>query len=285
MHDITSLSRNCQVVEFNDSHIGMFSRRGPLLSALILIGLLWFPIFLVASCRAEEDTVMVFAASSLVDVLVPIGETFTSEQGIAIAFNFGGSDSLAQQIKRGAKADVFLSAGNRPMDTLEKEGFLSIETRRNILTNQLVVVSRGDRDIAFIRGANVFSSPQISRIAVTDPNLAPAGRYSIRALKNIGVWGNISGKVVFAPNVRATLAYVESGNADIGIVYRTDLNNSEKSRVIFELPEDRYEPVIYPASVLKDSSHKAAALRFVGFLADKEAKKEFRKYGFEPIDY
>ena len=102
-------------------------------------------------------------------------------------------------------------------------------------------------------------------------------------MKNIGVWGDISGKVVFAPNVRATLAYVESGNADIGIVYRTDSNNSEKSRVIFELPEDSYEPVIYPASVLKDSSNKATGLRFVGFLADKEAKKEFRKYGFEPI--
>ena len=158
------------MVEFKGSHIGMFSRMASLLRALILMGLLWFPIFLVSSCDAEEDTVMVFAASSLVDVLVPIGESFTSEQGIAIAFNFGGSDSLAQQIRRGAKADVFLSAGNQPMDTLEKEGFLSSETRRNILTNQLVVVSRADRDISFISGANIFSLPQISRIAVTDPN-------------------------------------------------------------------------------------------------------------------
>lgn len=283
MEYIPSLRWNSQTAELNGLPIGTSVRQWSILGKLFVTGLLSLSFLFLSSCSPKDNQVMVFAASSLVEVLAPIGDTFSKEKGIPIAFNFGGSDSLAQQIRRGARADVYLSAGTRPMDILEKEGFLYSQTRRNILTNQLVVVSRQDFYL-IPRSVNIFSFPQISRVAVTDPNLAPAGRYSITALKNIGVWENISGKVVFAPNDRATLAYVESGNADIGIVYRTDLINSTKLRVIFELPKDSHDLVIYPASVLKDSSNKEMAIGFVQFLADKKAKNIFREHGFDPIN-
>ena len=120
-------------------------------------------------------------------------------------------------------------------------------------------------------------------MAVTDPSLAPAGRYSVTALQKIGVWEHILEKVIFSPNVRATLSYVESGNADIGIVYRTDATNRNRLQVVFEFPKDSYGPIVYPAAVLEDSSNKEAAFRFITFLSGNKARTKFKAHNFEPI--
>lgn len=226
---------------------------------------------------------MVFAASSLVEVLEPVGAAFTKEEEISVSFSFGGSDSLAQQLRRGAYADVYVSAGNQPMNMLEKAGLLINRTRSDILSNQLVVVSRHELLLEF-DNSDLFLSSEISRIAMTDPNLAPAGRYSKSVLQNAGVWEQIQDKIVFAPNVRATLAYVESGNADIGIVYRTDSTRNERTRVILDLPKGGHDPIIYPASVLRHSDNKEEAIRFLSFLTSGEVKNWFREYGFIAVD-
>ena len=282
MEIIPSLRWKRQISELLRSLIGSSTDLRNLFGKLILIG---FPSLLflsLSSCNPKEDQIMVFAASSLVEVLAPIGDSFAEQEGVPIVFNFGGSDSLAQQIRRGAKADVYLSAGNQPMDTLENEGFLLSKTRRNILTNQLVLVSRQDSNLDS-NTADIFSSSEISRVAVADPDLAPAGRYSVTALEKIGVWKNILEKVIFAPNVRAILSYVESGNADLGIVYRTDSTNRNRLQVIFEFPSDSYGPIVYPASVLKDSSNKEVAFRFITFLSGNKARQEFSDHSFDPI--
>ena len=279
---IPSLRWKRQISELLRSLSGPSTNLRNLFGKLILIG---FPSFLflsLPSCNAKEDQIMVFAASSLVEVLAPIGDSFTEQEGVPIVFNFGASDSLAQQIQRGAKADVYLSAGTQPMDTLENEGFILSNTRRNILTNQLVLVSRHDSNLGY-NMAEIFASSEISRVAVTDPSLAPAGRYSVTALETIGVWENILEKVIFSPNVRATLSYVESGNADIGIVYRTDATNRNGLQVVFEFPKDSYGPIVYPAAVLKDSINKEVAFHFIRFLSDNKARTEFRDHNFEPI--
>jgi len=279
---IPSLRWKRQISELLRSLSGPSTNLRKLFGKLILIGFPFSLFLCLPSCNAKEDQIMVFAASSLVEVLAPIGDSFAEQEGVPIVFNFGGSDSLAQQIQRGAEADVYLSAGDQPMDTLESEGFLLSNTRRNILTNQLVLVSRQDSNLDY-NTAEIFASSKISRVAVTDPSLAPAGRYSVTALEKIGVWEHILEKVIFAPNVRATLSYVESGNADIGIVYRTDSTNRNRLQVVFEFPKDSYGPIIYPAAVLKDSSNKEVAFRFITFLSDNKARTEFKDHNFEPI--
>ena len=271
-----------QISESVRSFIGHYTVLRSHFGKLIPIGFSSLLLLSFSSCNAKEDQVMVFAAASLVEVLSPIGESFTEQEGVPIRFNFAGSDSLAQQIRRGAKADVYLSAGDQPMDILEAEGLLLDNTRRNILTNQLVLVSRQDSNLNS-NLSDIFSSPEILRVAVTDPNLAPAGRYSVTALENTGVWEKIFQKVIFAPNVRATLSYVESGNADIGIVYRTDSTNRNKLKVIFEFPKDSYGPIVYPAAVLEDSTNKEVAFRFIEFLSETKASTEFKAYDFDPI--
>jgi molybdate transport system substrate-binding protein len=87
-------------------------------------------------------------------------------------------------------------------------------------------------------------------------------------------------KVVYAKDVCAVLTYVETGNADAGMVYQTDANTSKKVRVVAIAPPDSHDPILYPAAVLRDSKNKPAARAFLEFLQGADARAVFQKYGF-----
>jgi len=227
----------------------------------------------------EQTALNVFAAISLTDALGEIGTAFTAENGVKIYYNFAASTTLQRQLEKGATADIFISASPRQVVALETNGLLEVESRKDLLTNRLVLVSDQSAGIS-VETLTHLAIPEISRIAIGHPNIVPAGTYAKEALARFGLWETLQSKFVFGTDVRATLAYVTAGNADVAIVYKTDTTLTQRIKVLYQLPLETYTPIIYPAVVMKGSPHKQLARRFMTYLHSMESGEVFEKHGF-----
>ena len=253
-------------------------RRVKFLAPIALV--LLFTVF--SGCATDKQKpieLSVFAAISLTDALTEIGTAFTTESGVKIYYNFAASTTLQRQLEKGAPADVFISASPRQVIALEAGGLLEAESRRNLLTNRLVLVSDQSAGISVETPANL-AVPEISRIAIGHPSIVPAGAYAKEALTHFGLWETIHPKLIFGADVRATLAYVTSGNVDIAIVYKTDTTLSHHIKVLYQLPPEAYTPIIYPAVVMKNSPQKQLASQFITYLQAAARSEIFEKHGF-----
>jgi molybdate transport system substrate-binding protein len=223
---------------------------------------------------------LVFAAASLNDALIEIGRSHEAETGVEIAFSFGGSQALAQQIASGAPADLFVAAGEFPIEFLAEKDLVESDPV-HLLSNRLVVVVRsGSLEISSM---DQLGTDAFERVAVADPDLAPAGRYARQALTNLGIWDNIKSKLIIGSDVRATLVYVETGNADAALVYATDASMAGNVTVLDIVPTDSYPSVVYPAALVRDSTEKEKARAFLEYLTDESATALFIKHGFQPL--
>ncbi|RYD39819.1 MAG: molybdate ABC transporter substrate-binding protein, partial [Verrucomicrobiaceae bacterium] len=126
--------------------------------------------------------------------------------------------------------------------------------------------------------------PEIKHLSLGHTEAVPAGVYAKEWLEKTGLWKSIATKVVPAENVRAAMAVVESGNAEAGIVYKTDAAISKKITVALEIPVAEGPEIIYPAAVVKDSRNPYAARKLLAFLADKKADETFAKFGFSVLE-
>jgi molybdate transport system substrate-binding protein len=221
----------------------------------------------------------IFAAASLTDALKEIAGSFEQETGHRVLFNFAGSDILARQIEAGAPADIFFSADEAKMDALAGNGLLVGETRKNQLSNTLVVVVPSDSTLQFATLEDL-ASERVSRIATGNPRSVPVGVYARRYLEKAGLWARLEPKIVATENTRAALAAVESGNMDVGIVYKTDAAISKKVKVAWEFPALPELPIVYPRAALKSSSQIDRATAYLRFLDTSAAKAVFEKHGF-----
>jgi molybdate transport system substrate-binding protein len=227
--------------------------------------------------RAVEITV--FAAASLTESLKALGTAYEKQAGDKVTFNFGSSSMLARQIEEGAPADVFFSADEATMDALEKRNRIVKETRKRRLGNSLVIVVAADSPLR-IHSATNLCDTNITHVALADPKTVPAGIYSKTYLEKLGLWSAIEKKVVPTDNVRAALAAVESGNAEAGMVYKTDAAISRKVKVAFVVPVAENPDISYPMAVVKESKQPEAAKKFLQYLASEDAASVFEKFGF-----
>lgn len=240
-------------------------------SLLLLAALLPGP------CRAAE--LNVFAAASLTDALQEIAAGYEKGGGDRIVLNLGASSTLARQIHEGAPADLFLSADEEKMNGLEKRKLLLPGTRKSVLSNTLVVVVPADSTLK-IAGVKDLAAPGIRALALAEPQTVPAGIYAREYLGKQGVWSQVIDRVIPTENVRAALAAVESGNADAGIVYKTDTGISKRVRIAWEVPRAEGPTISYPFAILAGSERKEAARRFLAHLESPAARAVFRKHGF-----
>ena len=222
---------------------------------------------------------LVFAAASLRDALEEAGEEFHQAHGVRVRFSYGGSVAMAQQLARGAPADLFLSAGPGPMDSLERQGLLAPGTRVDLLGNVLVVVAAEGAGETPSEPQDLLS-PEVRRLAVADPQLAPAGAYAREALQSLGLWARLRPKLVMGADVRTVLAYVESGDADAAVVYGSDASISPDLRVLWIFPPDVHSPIVYPVALLRDAGNPDGARLFREFLLGAEAGAAFDTFGF-----
>lgn len=233
---------------------------------------------LLATSPLLHAEITVFAAASLTDSLKEIATSYEKATGEKVRFNFAASNTLAHQIQAGAPADIFFSADAAKMDALDAAGLIARETRKNLLGNSLVIITPADGPA--IANAKDLAGPTIKHLSIGDPRAVPAGIYAKAWLEKAGLWAVLQRKIVPAESVRTALAVVESGNAQAGIVYKTDAAISKKVKIVMEIPPPETPAIIYPAAVLKDSRKAVAARKFLAHLAEKEAADTFTRFGF-----
>jgi molybdate transport system substrate-binding protein len=246
-------------------------------AAAILAALVW------TQTRVWADEILVSAAASLTDVLNEISKDYQSKSKHTVKFNYGSSSSLARQIDEGAPADIFFSADLPQMDNLHKKGQLEPGTRKNLLSNQLVIIVPADSKLAISSPKDLLKI-DVKRIALAEPSSVPVGVYTSKYLTDEGLWDQVKPKVVPVQDVRATLASVESGNVEAGFVYKTDAAVSKKAKIVYEVPIDKGPRITYPLAIVKDSKRKDAARDFVSYVQSPAAKDAFKKYGFVVLD-
>lgn len=234
---------------------------------------------LLAACGGPRATLTVSAAASLENALAPVADAYMRHHPrTKIEFNFGGSGALAQQIEDGAPVDVFLSAAPEPMDRLAARGLILNDTRHDVLRGEIVLIV--PRESADIQWFEALADPRVKLIALGDPASVPVGLYGKQVLVSLGLWERLQSKLVLAKDVHQVLSYVETGNADAGIVYATDARESSKVRVAAVAPATTHAPVVYPVAVVRATRDAAAARDFIAFLFGPEARAIFVTQGF-----
>lgn len=236
-------------------------------------------LFAPNSVVAQSNTILVSAAASLKEALEEVKPLYKqTKPNVNVTYNFGASGALQQQIENGAPTDIFVSAAKKQMDALQSKGLILADTRRNLLTNKLVLIV--PKNSSGITSFRQLTGSKINKIAVGEPRSVPAGQYAQEVFKNLGISQQVKAKLVLGNNVRQVLSFVESGNADAGIVYATDAKISSQVKQVATAPANSHSPIIYPVAVLKSSKNAAAAREYVQFLSSNRAGTVFQKYGF-----
>lgn len=227
---------------------------------------------------ANGAEVNVYAAASLTDVLKEIAANYEKQSSDKIVFNFAASSMLARQITERAPADIFFSADEAKMDDLQKAGLIVNDTRRDMLSNSLVIVVPNDSQLTITSPDDLVAKTQ--KIAIADPRAVPAGIYTKEYLRGLGLWDKLESKIVPTENVRGALAAVESGNVDAGFVYKTDADISKKVKIAFSVPIEKGPAIRYPIALVKEAKNKSAAENFLRYLQSDSARRLFERYGF-----
>jgi molybdate transport system substrate-binding protein len=233
------------------------------------------------AARATAQELVLSVAVSMKEAVEEVGRRFVDARRVTLRYNFGASGELQKQIEAGAPVDVFVSAGARQMDELERQGLLVPGTRRVFAGNVLVAIRPADsgQDLA---GPSDLLDRRVLRIALGNPKTVPAGQYTEESLRALGVWDRVRPRLVFGENVRQVLDYVSRGEVQVGVVYATDaLTRMDRGRLAFPFPEDTHSPIVYPAAVVKGSRHPELAQAFLDLLAGSEGQAVLRRLGFE----
>jgi molybdate transport system substrate-binding protein len=257
---------------------GMFGRNAGLLGA----GLTLFTLLACSKApRPGEGPVRVLVAASTKEAVEEVAALFTQESGVEVVVVPEASSKLAMQIVNGAPADLFLSANDKWADFIKGKG-LAYDTRP-LLTNRLVlIVPRGNP--ASVRKPPDLAGSSVGHVALAGPAV-PAGAYARQALKKLGLLGDLERgkKIVSGEDVRATLTFVERGEAEAGVVYDTDARITDKVEVVYTFSPSTHEPILYPLVLLEAGQKKEVARKLFEFLQSPRAAAVFAKHGFTPL--
>ncbi|MBW6531998.1 molybdate ABC transporter substrate-binding protein [Sphingomonas sp. RRHST34] len=243
-----------------------------------------FLLLLATPALAQERVApLVLAAASLQEAMNDAADAWVARGHPRPVLSFAASSALARQITAGGRADLFASADIDWMDEVERRGRVVPGTRAVLARNRLVVVARpGTPDVSATRGPALARRLGAAPLAMADPAAVPAGKYGEAALRALGAWDAVSGRIVRAENVRAALALVERGAAPYGIVYATDARASAKVRVAGVFPAASHPAIVYPMARLTDGPEPREAEGFRHFLLSRAGQAILARRGFAP---
>lgn len=234
-----------------------------------------------SNTSANAEKLLVSAASSLTDVMKEMELQFHEiEPNIELTFNYGSSSKLRSQIEQGAPADLFLSASEIDMELLESQQLIDVDSIKPFAENQLVLASLEEFSETTDFQELVLNTEE--KIAIGEPDSVPLGAYSKKALENENLWDSLSDRLIYAKDARQVVTYVESGNAELGIIYSSDAIISREISGTLEVP-GQTDPIIYPGAVIADSENQPAATAFLEFVTSSKGQAILKEYGFMPI--
>jgi len=260
-------------------------RKLSVFTAVIILLASWLTIPSRQACA--EEPLIVFAASSLTNVITELSRQFDEQGNHHTVVSFAATSVLARQIKDGAPANVFISANTAWMDDLVAAGAVAADSRRIIAGNRLVLAGAGDIEFPPAAGMTLSSEYPLSGIApdmpfaIGNPDHVPAGIYARQGLLSLGLWDDIKDRLIPMPNVRAVIANIDRGEVAGGFVYASDMRFASNSRIIASFPDASHDPIRYVAGIVRDR-RTTTADSFLAFLLSPDAESVFIKFGFLP---
>jgi molybdate transport system substrate-binding protein len=232
----------------------------------------------LSGCRSTQSTTLTLSvAASLQDSLTEIEAAYQRDHPVKFRNNFGASGTLAREIEQGAPVDAFIAAGSKPIDQLEAEGLLLGGSRADLLRNSLVLIAPSGSGL---KGFEGLAQKQVRAVALGDPASVPAGQYGKQALETLHLYDALRSKIVLGKDVRQVLTYVETGDADAGLVYATDAQISHRVQIVAVTPDGSHDPIVYPIAEIAASPNQSAAHDFIAFLRSPAARSIFERHGF-----
>lgn len=225
--------------------------------------------------QTRSQDLRVAAASDLSTVGPQLKKAFEmNHMGISVQLVNGASAMLAQQISNGAPFDVFLSANAQYVDNLVASGKIQAASVKTYAIGRLALVWRdgGHHPI------RELATSHIKVVALPNPKLAPYGVAAQQALEYGGLWLRVQPKVVYGENVRQTLQFLESGNADAAITSAALLQN----RTTDPIPGDWHQPIVQKCGIIAASRQQSAAQAFLDFLLGQDGQAILARFGFGP---
>jgi molybdate transport system substrate-binding protein len=234
-----------------------------------------------APARAADE-ITVAAAADLTFAFKDVAAKFRAQTGDTVKLSFGSSGNFFAQIQNGAPYDIFFSADLSYAKKLEDAGLIEPGSLYKYAVGKIVLWVPNDSRLDVSKGLSVLTDPAIHKIAIANPEHAPYGRAAVAALKHDGIYDAIKDKIVLGENISQTAQFVQSGNADIGIIALSlALAPTMKHKgKYFEVPADDYPPIEQAAVIIKSSKKIDLAKKFLAFVKQPEATEILQRYGF-----
>lgn len=235
--------------------------------------------------KEAPKKITVFAAASLTESYNEIAKDLKKDKNIEVSYNFAGSQQLVTAIDQGANADVFASADTKNMDKIKTDG--KVDKSKIFANNQLIIAKYKDSSIS-ITSLKDLAKDGV-KLVVGDKSV-PCGSYFYKALdaalKDNTIDQDTYNKILKniksnELNVKDIVSKVTLGEADAGVVYKTDVvkSNKDKLQVVKDAEFSKLK-IEYPVAVINSSSNKNAAQEFIDYITTGKGKDILKKYGF-----
>src|ERR1044071_495723 len=245
----------------------MISRPEP---RLALLAAFLFALACVAACKSKwfattpaRDELTVAAASDLTPAFQEIGREFESAYKTKVVFVFGSTGMLTRQIENGAPVDLFAAARMSYIDELDQKGLIVPDSKAIYARGRITLWTPSDSTLR-LEGIKDLARPEVTRIAIANPDHAPYGLAARQALESAGIWESVKPKLVYGDNIRQTLQYAQTGNVEVAIVA---LSLSKESHGRWSLiPEELHKPLDQGLGIIKTTKKEQSARAFATFL-------------------
>jgi molybdate transport system substrate-binding protein len=238
--------------------------------------------FAPMNLRAQEQTVRIAAAADLKFAMDELSVKFESKTGIKVDVASGSSGNFFSQIQNGAPFDLFFSADIEYPRKLAAAGFAEPETLQKYALGRIVIwAPTGTKLDVTKQGWNALLDASATKIAIANPEHAPYGRAAVAALKKAGIYDQVKTKLVYGENISQAAQFVQSGNAQAGIIALSlAISSGMKEGRTWRIPEEMYPPLEQGAVVLKSAKNKDAARAFLDFVKSPPGREILEKHGF-----
>lgn len=230
-----------------------------------------------APSQAKDEVITVAAAADLQFAFTEIAHLYEEKTGKKVTLVFGSTGQLVQQIENGAPFDIIAAANIAYIDRLNESGLIIPESKALYARGRLVLAVNRASGVKATSLQDILSS-QIHHVAIANPEHAPYGTAAMQALQALGLWESVQPKLAYAENVRQALRFVQTGDAEVGIVSLSVANVPE---ITWTLIDDAlHKPLDQALAVLVHCQNPQLANDFITFINGEHGRPIMRKYGF-----
>jgi molybdate transport system substrate-binding protein len=240
---------------------------------------------LIPSRAMSAGEIRVAAAADLQFAMPELVAQFEKQTGTTVNVSYGSSGNFFSQIQNGAPFDLFFSADLQYPQQLESAGLIEPGTLYKYALGHLVIwMAPSAKSDPAREGWKVLLDASVQKIAVANPAHAPYGRAAVAALKKQGLYDQVSAKLVYGENISQAAQFVQSGNAQAGIIALSlALSPAMKDGKRWQIPAADHPPIEQAVAILKSASNKDAAQAFLAFVKSDSARAILSKFGFETL--